>query len=101
MLRKKKMLHIKHGCQGYQVHLTRDENIWRTWLRHKIIKKKKKKEQGRLQLPSITDEEKLLSLLFLVRKFSRKTNGSIKVNMFSFPKLTWNQTKALFSSVTC
>jgi hypothetical protein len=33
MLRKKKMLGIKHGCQGYQVHLTRDENIQRTWLR--------------------------------------------------------------------
>jgi len=52
MLRKKKMLGIKHGCQGYQVHLTRDENIWRTWLRHKIIrgggrKKKKKKKKAR------------------------------------------------------
>jgi len=37
MLRKKKVLGIKHGCQGYQVGLTRDENIWRTWLRNKII----------------------------------------------------------------
>jgi hypothetical protein len=44
------------------------ENMWRTWLRHKKETKKKrqeKQEQGRFQLPGITDEEKLLSLLFL------------------------------------
>jgi len=44
------------------------------------------------------DEEKL-SLLFLVRTFSRKTTGSIKMNMFSFVRLTWNQIKAVFSSL--
>jgi len=47
MLRKKKMLGIKHGCQGYQVHLTRDQNIWRTWLRHKIINYEEKKRKRR------------------------------------------------------
>jgi len=30
MLRKKKMLGIKHGCKVYQVCLTRDEKIQRT-----------------------------------------------------------------------
>jgi hypothetical protein len=42
MLRKKKMLGIKHNCQGYQVRLTRDEKMQRTWLTHKKKRRARK-----------------------------------------------------------
>jgi hypothetical protein len=47
MLRKKKMLGIKHGCQGYQVCLTGDEKMQRTWLYKKREREREREREER------------------------------------------------------